>query len=128
MVLFVDHSREEFPLGDDGAARAFAEGVVPADKVTLHEEMFVESRGLVHADIEDFVAEIERGYNIFEPVEYFGFLGGRTAAQEFVAGKISGQADPRGYYNIGHRPGAVKPLIYIIAYICQFHVRIAYRL
>jgi hypothetical protein len=127
MVLFVNHRREEFPLRDYDAPRAFAESVVPADKMTFHEEMFVKSRGFIHTDIEDFIAEIERHHNVSELLEYFRFFGVRAAAQEFVAGKVPGQADPRGYHYIGHRPGAVKPLVYIIAYISQFHVRIAYR-
>jgi hypothetical protein len=102
--------------------------VVPADKMPFHEKMFVKSRRFIHADIKNFIAKIERHHNVSELIEYFRFFVIRAAAQELIAGKIPGQADPRGYYYIGQRPGAVKPLVYIIAYVGQFHVRIAYRL
>jgi len=41
---------------------------------------------------------------------------------EFIAGKISGKTDPRGYYDIGQRPGAVEPFVYIVAYVGQLHL------
>ena len=128
VVLFVNHRREEFTLGDHYSPGTFAEGMVPADKMPFNEKMFIKSRGFIYADIEDFIAKIERHHNVSELIEYFRFFCIRAAAQEFVAGQIPGKSDPRGYYDIGQRPGTVKPLVYIIAYVGQFHVRIAYRL
>jgi hypothetical protein len=104
MVLFVNHRREKFPLSDYYTSRAFTEGVVPAYKMPFHEEMFIKGRGFIHADIENFIAEIEGHHNVSELLEYFRFLCIRAAAQKFVTGKIPGETDPRGYYYIGQRP------------------------
>jgi hypothetical protein len=59
MVLFVNHRGEEFPLGDNDASGTFAEGVMPADKMPFHEEMFVQSRRFINADVENFIAKVK---------------------------------------------------------------------
>jgi len=128
VVFFVNHRSEEFPLGYYDASRPFAECVVPAYKMPFYEKMFVQGRCIIHADIEDFIAKVERHHNISELIKYRGFFFIRAAAKEFVAGKIPGQTNPRGYYYIGQRPGAVEPFIYIIAYVGQFHLYIAFYL
>jgi hypothetical protein len=80
--------------------------------------MSAKSRGLVHADIEDFIAKLEGHQDISELLKYFRFFSIRAMAEEFVAGEVPGQTNPRGYDDIRQRPGAVKPLIYVVTYIC----------
>ncbi len=74
MVLLINHSREEFLPGDDDATRAFTEGVVPTDKMAFHQEMPAYSWCFVHADIEDFIAKLERHQYISKYLKYFSFF------------------------------------------------------
>jgi hypothetical protein len=94
MVLFVDHSGKGFPLSNDCPSWALAESVVPADKMPFHQEISVEGGGLIHADIEDLIAEVERHQNVFELLEYLGLLNVGAATEEFIASQVSGQANP----------------------------------
>lgn len=122
VVLFVDHRREEFPFGDNDTSWPPAESVVSADKMSLYEKMSVQNGGFVYTDIEDSIAKLEQHKDISELVEYSGFLSNGAAAQEFVAGQVSRQANPGRYDDIGHRSGTVKPVIYVIAKIRQLHI------
>jgi len=65
MVLLVNHRCEELAMCEYDASRALAEGVVPADKVTLDEEVFAQGGGLVDADVVDFIAKIKRHQDVF---------------------------------------------------------------
>ena len=59
MVFFVNHGSEELSIGNDDAARPFAEGMVAADEMPLDEEIAVKDGGFIDADVKDLVAEVE---------------------------------------------------------------------
>jgi len=65
MVFLVNHSCEGFPAGDDGASRPLGERMMPAYKMALDEEPSVEDGRLIDADVEDFVAQIQRHQDVF---------------------------------------------------------------
>jgi hypothetical protein len=74
MVLFVNHSCEEFALGDNNTSRAFAEGVMATDEMSFHQEVPVQRWGFIDTDVEDFIAKVERHQHIFQILQYFRFF------------------------------------------------------
>ena len=59
VILFIGHGCEELSLGNDDAAGALTQGVVPADQVSFHEEVLAQSRSSIDAYVEHLVAEVE---------------------------------------------------------------------
>ena len=65
VVFLVNHSGKELPLCHYDASRAFAEGVVSADEMSLDEEVFAQGGRFIDADVIDLVAEVERHQHLF---------------------------------------------------------------